>query len=191
MHLPFPSSSLKILIYHMFSSFSFHISVFMTVWPLSCFYLVWCTISSCLGEPLCHSVFEKCYFNKHLSWKVIISLSFDFFFSILWNAIRIGRLSFQNDIMFAKDDAYFNKSYPCHEGKTALWRPLLTKQLEWSVWETSGLLLVFQVYLDGLLDLVDDPLLDAGLTQDVVWGDAGLTAVSVFPPGDTPAYRRG
>lgn len=42
------------------------------------------------------------------------------------------------------------------------------------------------LYLNGLLDLFNDPLLDAGLTKDVVWGDAGLTAVSVLSPGNTP-----
>lgn len=41
-------------------------------------------------------------------------------------------------------------------------------------------------YLNGFLDLFDDPVLDAGLTKDVVWGDAGLTTVSVLSPGDTP-----
>lgn len=45
---------------------------------------------------------------------------------------------------------------------------------------------VFQLYLNGLLDLFNDPVLDAGLTKDVVWGDAGLTAVSVLSPGNTP-----
>lgn len=42
------------------------------------------------------------------------------------------------------------------------------------------------LYLNGLLDLFNDPVLDAGLTKDVVWGDAGLTAVSVLSPGNTP-----
>lgn len=43
------------------------------------------------------------------------------------------------------------------------------------------------VYLDGLLDLLDDPVLDAGLTQDVVRGNAGLTTVGVLSPCDAPA----
>lgn len=46
------------------------------------------------------------------------------------------------------------------------------------------------LYLDGLLDFFDDPVLDAGLTQDVVWGDAGLTAVSVLSPGDSPTQQQ-
>ncbi len=55
----------------------------------------------------------------------------------------------------------------------------------------NGPLLFFTVfsglqYLNGLLDLFNDPVLDAGLTKDVVWGDAGLTAVSVLSPGNTP-----
>lgn len=41
-------------------------------------------------------------------------------------------------------------------------------------------------YLNGLLDLFNDPVLDAGLTKDVVWGDTGLTTVSVLSPGNTP-----
>lgn len=39
-------------------------------------------------------------------------------------------------------------------------------------------------YLNGLLDLCDDLILDAGLTEDVVGGDARLTTVAVFSPGD-------
>lgn len=39
-------------------------------------------------------------------------------------------------------------------------------------------------YLNGILDLFDDLVLDAGLAKDVVWGDAGLTTVSVLSPGD-------
>ena len=42
-------------------------------------------------------------------------------------------------------------------------------------------------YLNRLFDLIDDLVLDAGLTEDVVWGDAGLTTVCVLSPGNTPA----
>lgn len=56
--------------------------------------------------------------------------------------------------------------------------PIITQRV------LSGLL-----YLNGLLDLFDDPVLDAGLTEDVVWGDAGLTTVSVLPPGNTPTKQ--
>lgn len=45
------------------------------------------------------------------------------------------------------------------------------------------------LYLNGLLDLFDNSVLDAGLTQDVVRGDAGLTAVGVLSPGDAPAQQ--
>lgn len=45
-------------------------------------------------------------------------------------------------------------------------------------------------YLNTLLDLFNDPVLDAGLTKDVVWGDAGLTTVTVLPPRDTPTEQR-
>ena len=45
------------------------------------------------------------------------------------------------------------------------------------------------LYLNGLLDLLDDLVLDAGLTEDVVWGDAGLTTVSVLSPGNTPTKQ--
>lgn len=44
-------------------------------------------------------------------------------------------------------------------------------------------------HLNSLLDLLDDLVLNAGLTQDVVWGDASLTTVGVLPPGNAPAHQ--
>lgn len=46
---------------------------------------------------------------------------------------------------------------------------------------------LFRIDLNSLLDLLDDSVLNARITQDVVWGDAGLPAVGVLPPGDAPA----
>lgn len=44
-------------------------------------------------------------------------------------------------------------------------------------------------HLNSLLDLLDDLVLNARFTQDVVWGDAGLTTVGVLPPSNAPAHQ--
>lgn len=45
-------------------------------------------------------------------------------------------------------------------------------------------------YLNAFLDLCNDPVLDAGLAKDVIWGNAGLTTVSVLSPSDSPIRQR-
>lgn len=45
-------------------------------------------------------------------------------------------------------------------------------------------------HLNSLLDLLYHLVLNAGITQDVVWRDAGLTAVGVLSPGDAPVHQQ-
>ena len=57
-----------------------------------------------------------------------------------------------------------------------------------NVWGMGHLFLAFP-HLNSLLDLLNDLVLNGRITQDVVWGDAGLTAVGVLSPGDAPVRQ--